>query len=92
MLPSLRLAYDFVHSPQTKPERHAYKRQKLDAFIKTYDGISLLVNVQAAPTALINSVGPALLTGGPRVLFWAPLIGWFLGTCLAGSLAEMASV
>ncbi|KAI9686007.1 MAG: hypothetical protein M1822_003990 [Bathelium mastoideum] len=74
-----------LEAPEFAPSRY-------DAFMKTYDGVSLLVNLQSTPTALVTSLGPALLTGGPRVLFWGPIAGWVVATCVAGSLAEMASI
>ncbi|KAL9097570.1 MAG: hypothetical protein Q9165_000466 [Trypethelium subeluteriae] len=64
---------------------------RFDAFLSTFSGTSLLINLQSTPIAFVNTLGPALLTGGPRVVFWGPLIGWPVATCVSGSLAEMAS-
>ncbi|KAL9094278.1 MAG: hypothetical protein Q9165_003418 [Trypethelium subeluteriae] len=69
-----------------------YVPSKYDAFIRTFDGVSLLVNLQSTPIAFLNTLGSALLTGGPRAVFWGPIIGWVVATCISGSLAEMASV
>ncbi|KAI9696671.1 MAG: hypothetical protein M1820_008045 [Bogoriella megaspora] len=76
---------------RTGKESPKYAPSRFDAFIRTFDGISLLVNLQSTPIAFINTLGPALLTGGPRVVFWGPLIGWLVATCVSGSIAEMAS-
>ncbi|KAF2233590.1 amino acid transporter [Viridothelium virens] len=87
---SVDSAPEFAHSDSLNNPK--YMPSKYNAFMRTFDGISLLVNLQSTPIAFVNTLGSALLTGGPRAVFWGPVIGWAVATCISGSLAEMASV